>query len=280
MSGPATPVALVTGASRGIGKACAVALARAGHDVAITARTVQEGEEREHSSTVRKSDTRPLPGSLATTAADIEACGQRALPIAADLLDRSQLGAAAATVLERWGRVDVLLNNGRYIGPGHMDRLLDTPLELLDRHLDANVMGPLVLTKLLLPQMLQRGAGLVINVTSDVAWSDPPAVAGEGGWGLGYAISKGALHRVAGVLAHEVAGTGVSVVNLSPGFVATERIAIDMAEFGFDASKGTPPPTIGAVVAWLATSGAAADWNGKTLDAPRVAGELRLVSHR
>ena len=59
----------------------------------------------------------------------------------ADLLDRTSLGAAVATVLERWGRIDVLVNNGRYIGPGHMDRLLDTPMELLDKHLEANVHG-------------------------------------------------------------------------------------------------------------------------------------------
>ena len=136
-----------------------------------------------------------------------------------------------------------------------MDRLVDTPLDLLEKHLDANVMAPLALTKLVLPQMLERGSGLVLNMTSDVAWTDPPSAAGSGGWGLGYAISKGALHRVAGVLAHEVAGTGVSVVNVSPGFVATERIAIDMAEFGFDASKGASPELIGRVVAWLATSG-------------------------
>jgi len=111
-------------------------------------------------------------------------------------------------------------------------------------------------------------------MTSDVAWSDPPAAAGNGGWGLGYAISKGALHRIAGVLAHEVGGTGVSVVNVSPGFVATERIAIDMAEFGFDASKGASPDLIGQVVAWLATSGAAAEWNGRTLEAQPQAREL------
>ena len=125
-------------------------------------------------------------------------------------------------------------------------------------------MAPLVLTRLVLPQMIERGDGLIANVTSGVAWMEPTAPAGEGGWGLGYAISKGALHRVAGVLAHEVAGTGVSIVNLSPGFVATERIAIDMAEFGFDASQGAPPSVIGDAVAWLVTSGEAPNWNGKT----------------
>jgi NAD(P)-dependent dehydrogenase (short-subunit alcohol dehydrogenase family) len=268
------PVAFVTGASRGIGKACAIQLAKAGFDVACTARTQREGEEREHSSTVRKTDVRPLPGSLATTAAAIEAEGRRVLAVPADLLERAQLEAAVATVLGEWGHIDLLLNNGRYIGPGHMDRLVDTPLELLERHLDANVMAPLALIKLVLPQMLERGRGLVIDMTSDVAWTDPPSAAGSGGWGLGYAISKGALHRVAGVLAHEVAGTGVAVVNVSPGFVATERIAIDMAEFGFDSSKGAAPELIGRVVAWLATSADAAEWNGRTLEAQPMAREL------
>jgi NAD(P)-dependent dehydrogenase (short-subunit alcohol dehydrogenase family) len=271
------PVAFVTGASRGIGKACAINLARAGYDIACTARTQHEGEAREHSSTVHKSDQRPLPGSLTTTAEAIAAEGRQALIVPADLLDRLQLEAAVATVLDAWGAIDLLLNNGRYIGPGHMDRLVDTPLELLDRHLDANVMAPLALIKLVLPQMLERGRGLVLNMTSDVAWSDPPSAAGSGGWGLGYAISKGALHRIAGVLAHEVAGTGVAVVNVSPGFVATERIAIDMAEFGFDASKGAAPDVIGRVVAWLATSGAADEWNGLTLEAQPKARELGFL---
>src|SRR5271169_2720292 len=106
-------VAFVTGASRGIGKACAVHLARAGFDVAVTARTVRDGEEREHSSTVRRSDTRPLPGSLTATAEGVRAAGQEALVLPADLLDRASLGAAVATVQERWGGVDVLVNNGR-----------------------------------------------------------------------------------------------------------------------------------------------------------------------
>ena len=270
-------VAFVTGASRGIGKACAVELAKAGFDVAITARTVTEGEEREHSSTVKKSDTRPLPGSLDTTAELIRAEGRQALPVAADLTDRASLDAAAARVLDEWGRVDVLLNNGRYIGPGHLDPLLDTPIELLHKHLEANALAPLVLIQALLPQMVERGSGLIMNMTSDVAWTDPPAPAGAGGWGLGYAMSKGALHRVAGVLAHEVAGTGVHVVNVSPGFVATERIAIDMAEFGFDASKGATPTSVGVVVAWLATGDNAAAHHGTTVAAQELGPELGLA---
>jgi NAD(P)-dependent dehydrogenase (short-subunit alcohol dehydrogenase family) len=271
-----TRVAFVTGASRGIGKACAVELAKAGYDVAISARTLLEGEQREHSSTVKKSDTSALPGSLSTTAELIEAEGRRALPVAADLTDRSSLVDAAQRVLDEWGRVDVLLNNGRYIGPGHMDRLLDTPIELLDKHLEANALSPLVLIQELLPQMVERGSGLILNMTSDVAWTDPPGPAGDGGWGLGYAMSKGALHRVAGILAHEVAGTGVHVVNVSPGFVATERMVQDMAEFGFDASMGATPQSVGVVVAWLATGDNAAAHHGRTVAAQELGPELGL----
>ena len=156
-----TKVALVTGASRGIGKVIAHYMAQAGFDVAIGARTVHEGEAREHSSTVKQSNTKPLPGSLDSTAALVEKEGRRALPVFVDLLDRTSLGSAVATVLERWGRVDVLVNNGRYVGPGHMDQILDTPVELLDRHLEANVMAPIILSKLVLPQMVARGEGFI-----------------------------------------------------------------------------------------------------------------------
>jgi NAD(P)-dependent dehydrogenase (short-subunit alcohol dehydrogenase family) len=258
MNNATTGVALITGASRGIGKACAVQMARAGFDVALTARTVADGEAREHSSTVARSDMRPLPGSLMATAALVEAEGRRSLMVAADLLDRDALGAAVATVFDTWGRIDVLVNNGRYVGPGHMDQLLDTPIEIIDAHLQANVIAPLVLTKLVLPAMIERGTGLVVNITSGVAMIDPPAAAGQGGWGLGYATSKGALHRVAGVLHAELAGTGVRIVNLDPGYIATERIAMDMAGFGFDAATGDPPDVVGVALAWLATAPEAA----------------------
>ena len=270
-------VAFVTGASRGIGKACAVQLARAGFDVAVLARTIVEGEAREHSSTIARSDTTPLPGSLTTTADLIRAEGRDAMVLFGDLLDRASLGAAAATVLERWGRVDVLVNNARYIGPGHMDRLLDTPLELLDRHLDANVMAPLVLSRLLLPQMIDRGAGLIANITSGVAWMDPGAPAGAGGWGLGYAISKGALHRVAGVLNAELQGTGVVCVNVDPGYVATERIAQDMAGFGFAASDAAPPDAVGTAVAWLASGDRAKEWGNRMFVAQDVCAAQGLL---
>jgi NAD(P)-dependent dehydrogenase (short-subunit alcohol dehydrogenase family) len=270
-------VALVTGASRGIGKAIAIHLARAGFDVAVGARTLTEGEEREHSSTVAKSDTRALPGSLDSTAALVEEVGQRALPVYLDLLDRHSLAAATETVQAQWGRIDVLVNNGRYVGPGHMDRIMNTPVELIDHHFEANVMAPIMLSKLVLPQMVERGTGVIINLASASGTMDPPAPAGEGGWGLGYGASKAALHRVAGMLALELHDRGILAFNLSPGFIATERIALDMAQFGFDASKGAPADVVGAVAAWLATSPDAARRNGQWIEAQPLCRELHLL---
>lgn len=273
----AEKVAFVTGASRGIGKAIAVELAKAGYDVALTARTVHEGEAREHSSTLKRSDTTPLPGSLESTADLVRAAGRRCLAVPADLLDHPSLVAAADAVLAEWGRVDVLVNNGRYIGPGHMDLILDTPVRVLRDHLEANALAPVVLVKALVPQMVERGSGTVINITSGAGYSDPPAPAGQGGWGLGYAFSKGAMHRIAGVLALEVKEFGVRAFNVQPGFITTERMVQDMGAFGFDASTGAPPEVIGRVCVWLLESPDADQYNGQTVQGQELCDELGLL---
>jgi NAD(P)-dependent dehydrogenase (short-subunit alcohol dehydrogenase family) len=270
-------VAFVTGASRGIGKAIAVHLARAGCDVAVAARTVHDGERREHSSTVKRSDTTPLPGSLDETGALVEREGMRAMRVFLDLTDRSTLAPAVERVLDEWSRIDILVNNGRYIGPGHMDHLLETPVELLDAHLEANVMAPVILSQLVLPQMLERGEGYVIDITSSAGSSNPPAPAGAGGWGLGYAMSKGAMHRLAGIIAVELGERGILAFNLHPGFVATERIAQDMAAFGFDASAGAPADVIGAAAAWLVTAPEARAVNGGWIEGQDLCRERNLL---
>lgn len=270
-------VALVTGASRGIGKVIATELARIGYDVAITARSVAEGEAREHSSTIKKSNTKPLPGSLTTTSALIDAHDVKSLVVPADLTDFASLGAAATMVLERWGRVDVLVNNGRYIGPGHMDRFVDTSIELLDKHLQANVLAPLVLAKFVLPGMLDRGEGTFINITSASAYADSTKPAGDGGYGMGYGISKGAFHRAAGFFAYELGDQGIRAFNIQPGLIATERIAADMAEFGIE-NAGAPPEVVGRTVTWLLEHpDDAARLNGTNIEAQFFCHEHQLL---
>jgi NAD(P)-dependent dehydrogenase (short-subunit alcohol dehydrogenase family) len=272
----AEKVAFVTGASRGIGKAVALDLATAGFDVAITARTVNSGEQREHSSTMAATDDSPLPGSLSETAALIRATGQQSLPLPADLLDHAALGAAVATVLERWGRIDVVVHNGRYIGPGHMDRFLDTPIELLERQLQANVVAPLVLNRLILPSMIEHGGGTVVNITSASGYGDPTKPAGDGGWGMGYGISKGAFQRIAGFLAVELGDQGVRCFNVQPGLIATERIGQDMAKFGI-ANIGAPPEVVARVVTWLTTDPEATAFNGTNIEAQWFCHDRKLL---
>jgi len=270
-------VAFVTGASRGIGKAIALELADAGYDVAITARTVHEGDAHEHSSTLKRSDTTPLPGSLDSTADMIRATGQQCMTVAADLLDHPSLVAAADRVLAEWGHIDALVNNGRYVGPGHMDLILDTPVRVLRDHLEANALAPVVLIKAIVPQMVERGAGTVVNITSGAGYGDPPAPAGNGGWGLGYAFSKGALHRIAGVLAVETADLGIRAFNVQPGFITTERMIQDMGAFGFDASTGAPAAVVGKVCVWLLESPDADQYNGHNIEAQELCSDLGLL---
>lgn len=269
-------VAFVTGASRGIGKSCAVQLAEAGYDVAITARTVQEGEQREHSSTLKASDLSPLQGSLTGTADLVQAAGARALVVPGDLLDAASLGAAVATVLERLGRIDVVVHNGRYIGPGHMDRFLDTPIALLRAQMEGNVFAPLIINQLVLPSMIANGGGTIVNITSASGYADPTKPAGQGGWGMGYGISKGAFQRVAGFLAVELGDQGIRCFNVQPGLIATERIAQDMAKFGIT-NQGAPMDVVGKVVRWLCTDPGSDEHNGRTIEAQFFCHERGLL---
>jgi NAD(P)-dependent dehydrogenase (short-subunit alcohol dehydrogenase family) len=269
------PVALVTGASRGIGKACAVALAGAGFDVAIAARTVREGEGVTESPTLTGSP-QGLPGSLETTAELVEQAGGRALRVPMDLLDRASLGRGVRAVLGEWGQIDLLLNNAIYTGPGTMSRFLDTPIDELERIFEANVIAPMVLTKLVLPGMLERNRGTIVNMTSAVAEFDPTAPTGEGGWGLGYASSKGAFHRMAGILAVELGPQGILTYNIEPGYVVTERMEIEQGDM-FASYGGCRPETIGAAVAWVATAAEARALTGTTIRAQPLAKEKGLA---
>jgi NAD(P)-dependent dehydrogenase (short-subunit alcohol dehydrogenase family) len=266
-------IALVTGASRGIGKATAVALAQTGFDVAVTARTVHEGEGVDDSDERR----RRLPGSLDTTAAAVEAAGRRAFPVPMDLHDGASLVAAVERVLEEWGHIDVLVNNAVDTGPGSMTRFLDTPLDAFAAKLDANALAQVALIKLVLPGMLARGGGTIVNVTSAVAVIDPSAPTGQGGWGAAYAMSKGAFHRLAAILAVELAGEAVFVFNVEPGFVVTEKMEMNQQDLGLEGRyPGAPPSVPAAVIAWLATDPGAAALNGQTISAQRFARERAL----
>jgi NAD(P)-dependent dehydrogenase (short-subunit alcohol dehydrogenase family) len=270
-------VAFITGASRGIGRACAVELARRGFDVVVTARTVTGDERLEHSSTVRKSVTTALPGSLAETAAAVRALGAEAAVVKLDLAERADWPAAVDAALARFGRIDVLVNNGRYVGPGHMDPFEDTPVELLEQMMLCNVVAPLHLIKLCLPVMKRQGGGIVINVTSSAGTQETPLPIGQGGWGLGYSITKAAFGRMIPGLAKELRPYNIAVIGLMPGFVGTERMAAELREFGFDAAKALPVENPGRVCAMLATARDPLFFSGRDVHGPTFHAEHALV---
>ena len=270
-------VAFITGASRGIGRGCALELARRGFDLVLTARTVTGSERLEHSSTVRKSSTAPLPGSLEQTAREVRALGVDALIAKLDLARREDWPAAVDAALQHFGRIDVLVNNGRYVGPGHMDPFEDTPVDLIERMMLCNVIAPLHLIKLCLPAMKRQGGGIVINITSSAGERETPAPIGQGGWGLGYSLSKAALNRMVPGLAKELRPYDIAVIGLMPGFVGTERMAAELAEFGFDASKALPVENPGRVCAMLATAKDPMYFSGKDVYGPGFHAEHALV---
>ncbi len=260
--------ALVTGATRGIGRATAVALAVAGWDVAVTGRTVRRGEGRDDSDT---GGGRPVTGSLEETGEEVRAAGRRCLELVADLHDRAGLVAAVDRVLADWGGVDLLVNNAVDTAPGSMVPILDLSVAQLEAKLAANAVAPFVLIQAVLPGMLATGGGTVVDVTSHTATADPPGPIGQGGWGVAYAASKAAAHRFAPLLAVELGDRGIRAYNVDPGYVETERQVANAAALGLVGHyRGAPPSVPAAAIAWMADHPEALE-NGGTVRAQKLA---------
>jgi NAD(P)-dependent dehydrogenase (short-subunit alcohol dehydrogenase family) len=279
-TGPDARVALVTGASRGIGRCAALAFARRGFDVVITARTVHEGDGRAHSSSALVEDVPvPIAGSLDSTAAAIEDLGRRCLAVPMDLMDRASVEQTAEVALAAMGRVDVLVNNAIYQGPGTMDRLLDVPLELAERCLIGDYLHPLLLTQRLVPHMLERGQGRLVNMLSEAAFTTPPAPAGQGGWGVAYAAAKAAFHRVTDMCHVEFAAEGIWAFSIAPGLTLTESMrATGVDKVLTDAGHVPAPPEVaGEVAAWLGDDHDAGRFAGQIVSSRQLCKELGLV---
>ena len=254
---PEKRVAFVTGASRGIGRAACIALAEAGYDIAMCARTTTEGQT---------ADGRPLPGSLDSTASEVMSRGRQALKVPMDLLDPQSVSNAIETTLNEWRHVDLLLNNGIYTGPGNMDFFLDVPEETIETIFRANFLSQIQLIQRVLPDMLKNGQGRIINMVSNAGISDPPAAPDSGGWGYAYAASKAALHRIAGCLAVEHPDSGVAFFNLEPGFVMTEAMKLNDPDGKIAALFPPAPPSVPAsAIAWLASDPEALTMSGETI---------------
>lgn len=266
--------AFVTGASRGIGAATAVKLAEAGFDVAITARTTSEQDRP--AAELTRGAVAPRAGSLADTADAIAAAGTRPLPIRMDLTDRSSVLAAADQALAEFGRLDVVVNCGVYQGPGNMAPLLGTSIDLIETTLQADVLSVTALLQRVLPGMIDHGGGTIVNVTSAVAFREPPGPLGEGGWGFAYGMAKGACDRMAGLINAELGDNGIVAYNIEPGFVAYGDHLAE-AKASFPDIEVTPPEAIGAAIAWLATSDDAPRFRNKRVHGPELCRDRHLL---
>ena len=248
------PVAMVTGASRGIGRGISIALAKSGYDLVITGRTVVEG------TAVNPATGRMLSGSLATTAAQASGHGAAVAIIEADILNLDDVEPSFKRCLTACNdHIDLLINNAVYVGPGNDIRFADTNPDDIVRRSNGNLVAPLLLTHAFLQHALSNPRhpetgwrATILNVTSDAGQHTPERTADDGGWSLMYAATKAGFHRMADMLALEYGNDGIRSLNINPGLVATERVLDSGANLEWIARNGVAPEVIGDAVARLA----------------------------
>jgi NAD(P)-dependent dehydrogenase (short-subunit alcohol dehydrogenase family) len=235
-------IALVTGAGRGIGRAIALGLAREGAKVAITARTQSQ---------------------LTDVAGEIEAAGSQALNIAADLSHRHAPREVIDRVVQQWGPIEILVNNAGIGSSADPKPLIDFDDDFWDLTMEVNVRAPYVLTKLVLPPMMEAGWGRIVNVASINA-----KVAAM--HGSAYAASKHALAGLTKATALEMAPHGITANAVCPGLTATEmndkriqyeaqRLGTTTDEIEKNASpmgRRMQPEEIATLAVYLASDGA------------------------
>lgn len=197
-------VAIVTGASRGIGKAVAQLFAAEGAKVVCAARTLNEGDHI-------------LEGSLNTTVSEIEKAGGTALAVQTDVSNEESCAHLVETAKQQFGPVYALVNDAVLI---YFIPTKDIPVQRWLRSFAVNLHGPFILSQKVLPDMIERRSGAIVNVSSGTAIGPgrgPYARGGTGG--TAYGASKAALERFTQGLAQEVYQYGVSVTCLSPSMV-------------------------------------------------------------
>ena len=245
------PVVLITGASRGIGAATAIFFALRGWRVAITARTLTEGAQLDNQ--LRLPNGQLLSGSLESTARAIEDAGGEVFAHVMDLMELTSLDKAADAVLQRFGRVDLLINNAVYQNREINHLIPEITAGSLQRCLQGNVIAPFHLAQRLLPSMAAQGGGRIINVCSAAGQYNPPVPADQGGWGFAYGASKAAVARLAGCINTEYRQQNVRAFSVNPGVVTTEAVKATLGDDGVLAQRygAATPEQIAAALFWL-----------------------------
>ena len=222
---------VVTGASRGIGEAAAIALAKAGVDVVLAARSTDD---------------------LERGAASVREAGARAETIACDVADYAAVEAAVAACTSAFGRLDILVNNAGIIDP--VSRLSDSDPQAWGRVIDVNVKGVYYGMRAAAPVMESAGGGVIINISSGAA------VSALEGWSH-YCASKAGAKMLTDCLHKEAEGQGLRAIGLSPGTVATE-MQVHIKDSGInpvsqlDPSVHIPADWVADALVFLATEAA------------------------
>lgn len=259
-------VAVVTGASRGIGKGIALELGAAGFTVYVTGRTTTAG---------------PIPGTVGETAAEVTALGGEGIAVACDHHDDAQVAEVFRRVRDEKGRLDVLVNNV-YSAPDLVPwlgkKFWELPIEAWDQVIDIGTRSHYVSSVLGAPLMLENGSGLIVNVSSSGAVSY--------GHNVVYGVGKAAVDKMTADMAIELAGTGVSIVSLWPGLVRTElldlgatfdgdEVYIELPGEGrFDLSGAESPRFLGRAVVALFGCEDIAERSGSAFSSAALAREL------
>jgi NAD(P)-dependent dehydrogenase (short-subunit alcohol dehydrogenase family) len=260
----AKKVALVTGASRGVGKGIVLGLCEAGATVYLTGRTVEEGKAAVD-----------LPGSIGSTAEEATRLGGQAIPIRCDHTEDRQVESVFRRIMDEQGRLDILVNNV-WGGYEHFNNGTEfwnekgfwtAPISRWDAMFQAGVRAHYAASVLAAPLMIAQKSGLIVNISFFAAQKSDMGVA--------YGAAKAADDRMAKAMAHELQPHNVAVVSLYPGLVRTESI-IKAAQF-FDLSNSESPQFIGRAVAALAADPAIMEKSGQVLVAAVLGMEYQFT---
>lgn len=253
-------VAVVTGASRGVGKGVALELGMAGATVYVTGRTVEEG-------TGARVLGAPLPGTIGATAGEVTRCGGHGIAVRCDHRNDDDVRALFDRVAAEHGRLDMLVNNA-YAVP---ETLLsgapfwEQPLSLWDEMTAVGVRSTYVASAFAARVMARQRSGLIVNTSSYGGGHYSLAVA--------YGVGKAAVDRMAADMAHELKPYGVACVSLWLGLIGTERtLRVAAQDAQFDPRQAESPRFVGRCVIALATDPEVMRHSGKVLLTAELAG--------
>jgi len=258
-------VAVVTGASRGLGKGIALGLGEAGATVYVTGRsTGKSGTGR--------------PGSIEETAAEVTRLGGEGIAVCCDHRVDREVEALFARVGSEQGHLDVLINNA-FASPDPPvlwggQRFWEIPLALWDDLIDVGLRSHFVASRFAAPIMIAQRQGLIINVASHAAGSGKSATSRVI---LPYSVGKAGLHRLSADMAVELRDSGVAVVSVWPPASRTEGTLAHPEVWGADVSDWRPPLFTGRVIAAFVAHGDALARSGDAIVIEDLADELGIT---